>query len=120
MFSQINPFSQYVIKDIQRETDPAPKPEDTAEAEAPLWNLHENLFKRPNHEVKPETLVKTSYQMFSVYKYYENPSLQVNSKYHNGNEEYVEVRDLVPKIKFFDAPVKPPAEPPKEAVVEAQ
>lgn len=77
MFSQINPFSQYVIKDLQGENDPAPQPkvEDSAEVEHPLWNLHENLFKRPNHEVKPETLVKTSYQMFSVYKYYENPSL---------------------------------------------
>ena len=77
MFSQINPFSQYVIRDLQGENDVAPEPkaEESAEAEPPLWNLHENLFKRPNHEVKPETLVKTSYQMFSVYKYYENPSL---------------------------------------------
>ena len=56
--------------------------------------------------------------MFSVYKYYENPSLQVKSKYHIGNDEYTEVRELVPKIRFFDAPVKP-AELPKESVVEA-
>jgi len=63
IFSQINPFSQYVIKDLQGENEAAqePKAEEAAEAEPPLWNLHENLFKRPNHEVKPETLVKTSY-----------------------------------------------------------
>jgi hypothetical protein len=31
----------------------------------------------------------------------------VKSKHHNqGNDEFVEVRELVPKIKFFDAPVK--------------
>ena len=48
--------------------------------------------------------------MFSVYKYYENPSLQVSSKFHNGSDDYVEVRDLVPKIKFFDAPVNKPKE----------
>lgn len=81
IFSQINPFSQFVIKDLHDENKAAPseaepKVEESADqTEKPIWKLHENLFKRPNHEVKPETLEKTSYQMFSVYKYYENPSL---------------------------------------------
>jgi hypothetical protein len=63
IFSQINPFSQFVIKDICEEE----KSED--------WNLHENLFKRENHEVNPENLIKSSSQMYSIYRYYENPSL---------------------------------------------
>ena len=42
--------------------------------------------------------------MFSVYKYYENPSLQVKSPYYTKKDDFVEVRELVPQIKFFDAP----------------
>lgn len=42
--------------------------------------------------------------MFSVYKYYENPSLQVKSGYYTKKDDFVEVRELIPKIKFFDAP----------------
>ena len=45
--------------------------------------------------------------MFSVYKYYENPAMLVKSNHHTDkNDEFMEVRELVPKIKFFDAPVK--------------
>jgi len=47
--------------------------------------------------------------MFSVYKFYENPSMQVKSSYYRDTEDYTEVKELVPKIGFFDAPteVKP-------------
>ena len=72
--------------------------------------MHEELFKKsPTHEVNPENLVKTSSQMFSVYKFYENPSLRVKSEHYRGADDFVEVRELVPKIGFFDAPaqVKP-------------
>jgi len=54
--------------------------------------------------VNPDNLKKTSSQMFSVYKYYENPSLQVKSGYYTKKDDFVEVRELIPKIKFFDAP----------------
>ena len=58
--------------------------------------------------------------MFSVFKFYENPAMLVKSKYHNdGSDEYMEVRELVPKIKFFDAPVKLTPLP-TEAVVDAE
>lgn len=96
-----------MIKDLFEENAPAAPSQKAEEALEAEWRLHENLFKRPGHEVKPENLVKTSYQMFSVYKYYENPMLQVRSKYHCGSDEFLEVRDLVPKIRFFDAPMKP-------------
>jgi hypothetical protein len=45
--------------------------------------------------------------MFSVYKYYENPQLKVKSQAYTGKDEYVEVGELVPKIRFFDAPDLP-------------
>ena len=56
--------------------------------------------------------------MFSVYKYYENPGMLVKSKYHKAGtdeKDFVEVRELVPKIKFFDAPMKPAVIPPPAA-----
>ena len=46
--------------------------------------------------------------MFSVYKYYENPQLLVKSSAYTGSEEYMEVKELVPRVKFFDAPDLPP------------
>lgn len=67
----------------------------------------------------PKNLVKSSYQMHSVYKYYENPAMLVKSKHHiPDNDEFVEVRELVPKIKFFDAPVKPADVP--QPIVESE
>ena len=75
------------------------------------WQLHESLFKRgPDHKVDPAHLKKSSAQMFSVYKYYENPALLVKSKHYTGKEDHCEVRDLVPKVRFFDAPEMPPVE----------
>jgi len=96
VFSQINPFAQYVVQDILEDG------KNTTERE---WFLHESIFKKtPEQEVKEDVLKKTSAQMFSVYKYYENPSLQVKSPFYLDKAEYVEVKDLMPKAKFFDAP----------------
>jgi len=108
IFSQINPFAQFVIQDIFQETEPT-KPTESEQTESSppdaIWTLHESLFKRnPQHQVNPDNLKKTSSQMFSVYKYYENPSLQVKSPYYTKKDDFVEVRELVPQIKFFDAP----------------
>ena len=79
IFSQINPFAQYVIQDIFQETEAAEAdeaPEGASQAQDAHWTLHESLFKRnAQHQVNPDNLKKTSSQMFSVYKYYENPSL---------------------------------------------
>jgi len=92
-------------KEEERET----KDEDgkAASPPEPVWLLHENLFKKsPNHVVNPDNLRKTSSQMFSVYKYYESPQLQVKSEYYTNSKEYGEVKDLVPRTHFFDAPIK--------------
>jgi hypothetical protein len=69
------------------------------------WELNESLFKRPGHEVNPENLRKTSSQMFSLYKFYENPCLLVKNNHQTGKEGFIEVGELVPKITFFETPI---------------
>jgi len=88
LFSHINPFSQYVIQDIFEDEHLGRSSEETKEPEGKkderIWNLQEELFKKdPNHQVNLEHLIKSSSQMFSVYKYYESPSLMVKSQYYN-------------------------------------
>lgn len=62
----MNPFAPYVIQDVMDEA--------SGNSEERLWHLHESLFKKSeDHKVNPANLQKTSAQMFSVYKYYENP-----------------------------------------------
>jgi len=61
IFSQINPFSQYVIQDIYDESLEESKEQDE-ESTDKNWTLHEKLFKKTaTHEVDPKILVKTSY-----------------------------------------------------------
>ena len=108
LFSQINPFAQFVIRDVFEESvrasNKSQQPsggEDQAEdaSQARNWQLHENLFKRnPQHQVNQENLLKSSAQMFSVYKFYENPGLLVKSKAYTDKDDFVEVRKLVPDI----------------------
>jgi len=108
LFSQINPFAQFVIRDVFEESVRASNKsrqpsggEDQAEdaSQAKNWQLHESLFKRnPQHQVNQENLLKSSAQMFSVYKFYENPGLLVKSKAYTDKDDFVEVRKLVPDI----------------------
>jgi len=93
---------QDILHETQKNYEENPAEDDDKKRH---WKLHENLFKKgPEHVVNPDNLIKTSSQMFSVYKYYENPGLQVQSNYYTQQEDYSEVRTLVPNIKFFDAP----------------
>ena len=100
VFSQINPFAQFVIQDVFEDSrskkDPNPK-EDSQPPQNKVWELHESLFKKgPAHVVPKDNLIKSSSQMFSVYKYYENPNLLVKSNYYTGKEDFVEIKSLVP------------------------
>lgn len=64
MFSQINPFSQYVIQDIYDESQEESKANDEnkVKKEDKNWTLHEKLFKKnATHEVDPKILDKSSY-----------------------------------------------------------
>jgi len=106
VFSQLNPFAQYVIEEIVtdqvnkiNDRDIKNKPE---EEESRMWNLHEDLF-RPQ-TINPDHLKKTSAQMFAVYKYYGDPTMKVKNFKYTGSEDYVETKSLVNAQKFFDAP----------------
>jgi hypothetical protein len=106
VFSQLNPFSQYVLEEIV--TDQVNKVDDInvkkepEEEEARIWNLHEDIFR--HQQLNPDHLKKTSAQMFAVYKYYGDPTMKVKNKKYTGTDEYVEVKSLVKDKKFFDAP----------------
>lgn len=107
IFSQINPFAQFVIQDVFEDSKNAAATKENADDESnedakiekKKWELHESLFKKgPNHKVNPDNLVKSSSQMFSVYKYFENPALLVKSQMYTGKDEYKEIKQLVPNI----------------------
>ena len=59
--------------------------------------------------------MKSSSQMFSVYKFYENPGLFVKSKEYTDKEDFQEVKKLVPDFQFYDAPEVQPMMMPKPA-----
>ena len=64
IFSQINPFAQFVIQDVfedanQKESSKDEK--DGDEVNKNKWELHESLFKKgPGHQVNKDNLIKTS------------------------------------------------------------
>ena len=116
IFSQINPFAQFVIKDVFEDSKNAAAAKEKSEADAEdaadkqkkNWELHESLFKKgPNHKVNPDNLIKSSSQMFTVYKYCENPNLLVKSQTYTGKDDFQEIKQLVPNIQFYDAPEAP-------------
>ena len=57
--------------------------------------------------------------MFTIYKYYESPALKVQCQHYTQNEDFVEVRELIPKTTFFSTPVLPVAEVANAAEVAA-
>lgn len=90
IFSQLNPFSQFVIEEIVAgET-----------CEQKTWQLHESMFQTA---VNPDHLKKTSEQMFAVYKYLGDPKMKIR---RSDQDEFIEMKDLVPNCKFFAAPEK--------------
>ena len=108
IFSQLNPFSQFVIEEIVQDQTQEAEEEEEKQSER-LWYLHEDLFKLNSQSVvNPDHLKKTSSQMFAVYKYYGDPTLKVKCNHYTGSEDFVDVKDLVPGHKFFDAPEKGP------------
>lgn len=44
-----------------------------------LWELDEAIFNKPPGEVKKEHLIKSSSEMFAIYKYTNDPRMIVKS-----------------------------------------
>lgn len=99
IFSEINPFSSFVIQEMMAgKKDEQPKEEE-------LWHLSEDMFKdNSNQAVNPDHLKKTSSQMYGIYKYLGDPSLLVKNELHTSKADFVEVKELMPGTKFFDMP----------------
>lgn len=84
-----------MIKDVFEGSKNAAAAKEKSEAENAAanlkknWELHESLFKKgPNHKVNPDNLIKSSSQMFTVYKYCENPNLLVKSQTYTGKDDF--------------------------------
>ena len=83
VMGSINPFSQYVIRELKDQSN------------AKLWELEESIFKKPSGEVKRESLIRSSSEMFVIYKYTNDPFMQCKSdRYTQG--KFVPFRDLFP------------------------
>lgn len=85
-----------MIKDVfegSKNTADAKEKSDAAAIQKKNWELHESLFKKgPNHKVNPVNLIKSSSQMFTVYKYCENPNLLVKSQTYTGKDNFQEIK----------------------------
>jgi hypothetical protein len=65
----LNPFSQFVVKEMMTKADSMEK----------VWELDESIFQKPRGEVRRENLLRTSAEMFAIYKYTNDPHMLVKS-----------------------------------------
>jgi hypothetical protein len=61
-----------------------------------VWELDEAIFQKPRGEVRRENLFRTSAEMFAIYKYTNDPHMQVKSTKYTGGF-FVPCKDLLPK-----------------------
>jgi hypothetical protein len=74
IMSSLNPFAQYLIREIQAQQETAKK----------NWELDESIFNKPKGEVNPDFLNKSSAEMFVIYKYTQDPHMKVKSEKYCG------------------------------------
>ena len=82
----LNPFSQYVLKEMMAKQDTLEK----------VWELDESIFQKPRGEVRRENLLRTSAEMFAIYKFTNDPHMLVKSKKYTEGF-FVACKDLLPK-----------------------
>ena len=89
LMTSVNPFAKFIINEmIER---PSYK---VIEQDQKYWELDEAIFGPQREPVKPENLRKTSFEMFAIYKYNNDPSMRIKSqKYTNG--EFKQVLEIV-------------------------
>lgn len=85
LLTSINPFAQFVLREMVESADTVNK----------NWELDKKILQRhPGEEIKPEHLLKTSSEMFSIYLYTKDPMMLIKSdKYTQG--EFKAVKDLI-------------------------
>ena len=57
------------------------------------WELEETIFQKPPGTVAKENLMKTSAEMFTIYKYTNNPVMFIRSDKYT-NSQFVQVKDI--------------------------
>lgn len=81
LLGSLNPFSQYLISEIISGED------------GKVWELDEAMFQ--GQTIRKENLVKSTSEMFVIYKYTNDPKMVVKSaKYTDGL--FTECRNLLP------------------------
>jgi hypothetical protein len=88
--TSVNPFAKFIIQEIIE------RPSfQVSEADQKYWELDEAIFGRPPGEVvKRENLLKTSFEMFAIYKFSNDPSMRVKSERYTGGE-FKQVLEIV-------------------------
>ena len=88
--TSVNPFAQFIIKEINER--PA---FSLSDQDQKYWELDEQIFRKPQGEkVKPENLFKTSYEMFAIYKFTNDPAMRIKSAKYTGNE-FKQVMEII-------------------------
>ena len=86
LLTSINPFAQFVLQEMVCQD---------SRAETQLWELDEKILQRhPDEKIKKEHLLKTSSEMFSIYMYTKDPTMQIKSEKYTAGE-FKAVKDLV-------------------------
>lgn len=90
LLTSVNPFSKFIIQEMIEGPSYS-----VSEKDQKYWELDEAIFGRPpGEQVDRENLLKTSSEMFAIYKYNNDPSMRVKSaRYTNG--EFKQVLEIV-------------------------
>lgn len=84
--SSINPFAQFIIQEFHLE--------NKSEKDTKHWQMEESIFQKPAGEtVKQENLLKTSSEMFVIYKFTNDPFMKVKSAKYT-EDKFVCIKDL--------------------------
>ena len=63
----INPFACYLLNELGGRRDHMEK----------YWKLEASIFEKEDSEVDENLLLKTSAEMFKIYKFYSNPNTMI-------------------------------------------
>ena len=85
LMGSINPFAQYIIREV--------KAQEQAEKH---WQLEPSIFRKPDNEVNRQNLIRTSSEMFVIYKFTNDPQMKVKSVRYT-QDKFVPVKDLFPE-----------------------
>lgn len=89
LMTSVNPFARFIIQEI------IDRPSySVSEADQKYWELDEAIFGRQTEPVKRENLLKTSFEMFAIYKFSNDPQMRVKSDRYTGGE-FKQVLELV-------------------------